>query len=259
MAFKRKKSKKASRIPKDPRKPSARVPNYRVVRDRMLRNAYIILIVGILTAFLAPIFQTLATSPSIDAATINQVIMSPPSLLSIVILAVSVPLSVFLVVKAYTVYLYFRLVDALTRLTESVAPRQVQPTAPVTPQPPQQVARPHIQPQIPQQQIPAQSLPQTQPRQHTPSSQLIPTQRNVPLSRETIQQPPLRTPSVQQPATTIPRQPSPPQPTPSKPFAAPSISPPATQTEKKRCPYCGRELPFGDLHTVCPYCGRRLK
>lgn len=28
---------------------------------------------------------------------------------------------------------------------------------------------------------------------------------------------------------------------------------------KRKCPYCGRELPFGDVHIVCPYCGRRLK
>ncbi|MCD6357167.1 MAG: hypothetical protein J7L75_01155 [Thermoproteales archaeon] len=28
---------------------------------------------------------------------------------------------------------------------------------------------------------------------------------------------------------------------------------------RKKCPYCGRELPFGDVHIICPYCGRRLK
>lgn len=33
----------------------------------------------------------------------------------------------------------------------------------------------------------------------------------------------------------------------------------AAVSEKKKCPYCGRVLPFGDVHVVCPYCGRRLK
>jgi len=41
---------------------------------------------------------------------------------------------------------------------------------------------------------------------------------------------------------------------------APAVmSTPRTMTEKKKCPYCGRPLPFGDVHVVCPYCGRRLK
>ena len=32
------------------------------------------------------------------------------------------------------------------------------------------------------------------------------------------------------------------------------------QTENKKvCPYCGRELPYGDIHIICPYCGHRLK
>jgi len=51
---------------------------------------------------------------------------------------------------------------------------------------------------------------------------------------------------------------------PSKPESiaqpAPAVlSTPRTMTEKKKCPYCGRPLPFGDVHVVCPYCGRRLK
>ncbi|MEM1508925.1 MAG: hypothetical protein QW291_04810 [Thermofilaceae archaeon] len=28
---------------------------------------------------------------------------------------------------------------------------------------------------------------------------------------------------------------------------------------EKKCPYCGRTLPYGDVHVACPYCGRRLK
>lgn len=33
----------------------------------------------------------------------------------------------------------------------------------------------------------------------------------------------------------------------------------ATVSAEKKCPYCGRTLPFGDIHTLCPYCGRRLR
>jgi len=33
----------------------------------------------------------------------------------------------------------------------------------------------------------------------------------------------------------------------------------AVPAEKKKCPFCGRVLPFGDVHTVCPFCGKRLK
>jgi hypothetical protein len=41
--------------------------------------------------------------------------------------------------------------------------------------------------------------------------------------------------------------------------ASVTSSTPRAMTEKKKCPYCGRVLPFGDVHVVCPYCGRRLK
>lgn len=30
-------------------------------------------------------------------------------------------------------------------------------------------------------------------------------------------------------------------------------------TAEKKCPYCGRTLPFGDIHTICPFCGRRIR
>lgn len=33
----------------------------------------------------------------------------------------------------------------------------------------------------------------------------------------------------------------------------------AIVSAEKKCPYCGRMLPFGDIHTLCPYCGRRLR
>ena len=30
-------------------------------------------------------------------------------------------------------------------------------------------------------------------------------------------------------------------------------------TRGKVCPYCGRELPLGDIHVFCPFCGKKLK
>jgi hypothetical protein len=33
----------------------------------------------------------------------------------------------------------------------------------------------------------------------------------------------------------------------------------AGQDSIKRCPHCGRELPYGDLHIICPYCGKYLR
>jgi len=36
-------------------------------------------------------------------------------------------------------------------------------------------------------------------------------------------------------------------------------APTTTVPVQKKCPFCGRTLPFGDIHTICPYCGRRLR
>ncbi|PLJ77223.1 MAG: hypothetical protein B7L53_07365 [Thermofilum sp. NZ13] len=36
-------------------------------------------------------------------------------------------------------------------------------------------------------------------------------------------------------------------------------TPPVAQADVKRCPKCGRELPYGDLHIICPFCGTPLK
>lgn len=39
-----------------------------------------------------------------------------------------------------------------------------------------------------------------------------------------------------------------------------ALAPPApVAVTKKTCPFCGRELPYGDVHVICPFCGRRLK
>jgi len=64
-------------------------------------------------------------------------------------------------------------------------------------------------------------------------------------------------PTTRAQETVITQQPSKPE---SMVQPAPAVlSTPRTTTEKKKCPYCGRPLPFGDVHIVCPYCGRRLK
>jgi hypothetical protein len=64
-------------------------------------------------------------------------------------------------------------------------------------------------------------------------------------------------PAARAQETVIAQQPSKPE---SVVQPAPAVlSTPRTVTEKKKCPYCGRPLPFGDVHVVCPYCGRRLK
>ncbi len=39
----------------------------------------------------------------------------------------------------------------------------------------------------------------------------------------------------------------------------PQTSPFTEGQESKRCPNCGRELPYGDLHVICPFCGTPLK
>jgi len=33
----------------------------------------------------------------------------------------------------------------------------------------------------------------------------------------------------------------------------------APLTSKKTCPYCGGDLPLGDIHIFCPHCGRKLR
>jgi len=40
---------------------------------------------------------------------------------------------------------------------------------------------------------------------------------------------------------------------------AEAIAPPRVAEERKTCPYCGKELPFGDVHIYCPFCGKKLK
>lgn len=41
--------------------------------------------------------------------------------------------------------------------------------------------------------------------------------------------------------------------------AAEAVAPPRVAEERKTCPYCGKELPFGDVHIYCPFCGKKLK
>jgi len=75
-------------------------------------------------------------------------------------------------------------------------------------------------------------------------------------------------PTVQAQPTALPAVPPAPKPVrpPSKPIEtaqaiqeprAPPIQP--VRTGKKICPYCGRELPLGDIHVFCPFCGKKLR
>jgi len=52
-----------------------------------------------------------------------------------------------------------------------------------------------------------------------------------------------------------------------KPEAPVTITPSISREEreeaplasKKTCPYCGGDLPLGDIHIFCPHCGRKLR
>lgn len=75
------------------------------------------------------------------------------------------------------------------------------------------------------------------------------------------------TPSAEVPAPLSPRPVA--APVAPRPSASTIVRSPSTPSEiqarpaerglKKKCPYCERELPYGDIHIICPFCGRRLK
>jgi len=115
----------------------------------------------------------------------------PVSWLTLAIVAFAVFMGVAVFVKAYSFYLFARILDALS--TVQVPARELK-TAPV--------AQPQVTPQV-------SKIAET-PRVTQQVQQEIPATRQV------------------------------------KPGA-------------KLCPYCGRELPLGDIHVFCPFCGKRLK
>ncbi|RLE82201.1 MAG: hypothetical protein DRJ52_02580 [Thermoprotei archaeon] len=41
--------------------------------------------------------------------------------------------------------------------------------------------------------------------------------------------------------------------------ASEEVRPKPPVASKKVCPYCGGELPLGDIHIFCPHCGRKLR
>ena len=226
-------------------------PDYRRMRSRLVTTAYLILLLGVVSALLAP----LATpGAEMTPEYLIGVILERPPLLSVLALVVTAALSTFLVVKAYAVYLYFRTIDALTRMMEAGVPQpavpQPTPIAAPTPTPSARVM-PTRTPPVSRGTTPITPSPMVTPRV-TPTQPPTPT---VPSRQVTQQvQPTQRAvqPSVPQPQRVQP------QPQPTAPVAQPQPRPTPSVSSKK-CPYCGRVLPFGDLHTVCPYCGRRLK
>jgi len=51
-----------------------------------------------------------------------------------------------------------------------------------------------------------------------------------------------------------------PRPRPTKSPSIPAVPREVSaRTSGKICPYCGRELPLGDIHVFCPFCGKKLK
>ena len=230
------------------------VPDYRRMRSRLVTTAYLILILGVVSALLAP----LATpGAEMTPEYLIGVILERPPLLSVLALVVTAALSTFLVVKAYAIYLYFRTIDALTKMMEGRVPQPAmpQPTPMATPTP------------TPTPTAPARVMPARAPvsRETTPvAPSPVVTPRAAPTRPPTPTVPPRQvTPQVQpaqravQPSASQPQRVQP-QPRPTAPVAQPQPQP-APSVSSKKCPYCGRVLPFGDLHTVCPYCGRRLK
>lgn len=219
-----------------------RVPDYRRARDRLVMTAYLIILLGVASALLVPLAGVGETAEQGLAAGL----MSQAPLLSVIALVVSGVLAVFLVVKAYAAYLYYRTIEAVNKMVEARLAQGLPPRVPVpqpapqppTPPPTEHPPRPVVaRPPAPQQPTPP---PPTRPAAPPPSA-----------PRQVQPQPP---PSPQ--PTTPPK---PVTPKPVVPTTMPTAPSFPSETEKKRCPYCGRVLPFGELHTVCPYCGRRLK
>lgn len=153
-------------------------------------------------------------------------------------------LSVAEITNAFSYYLFARIKEELKGKqlpsqqvvvpTPQPAPMQVQPK-PIQPMPVQTSVIPSAPP--------VKKIEQKQP--HQPVS--VPTKPVV--QRIQSVSPPMV--SAQPPVK------------PQQPIKAPQIttsqpSIPST-SGKKKCPYCGRELPYGDLHVICPFCGRRLK
>lgn len=152
-------------------------------------------------------------------------------------------LSMAEVTNAFSYYLFARIREELKGrqppLQEAVAPtpQPLQMQAPTRPFQPVTAQKPAIL-----------SAPQVK-IEHRPEPQPLP----IP-SKPTVQstQPPPSPPVGVEPAV----KPKPPVKTPPVKVQQPSTS---SDSGKKRCPYCGRELPYGDLHVICPFCGRRLK
>ncbi len=180
--------------------------------------------------------------------------------------------------NAYSYYLFMRLKMELSAPKQAVeapsaAPQPPQPVQRIT-VPPVETAPPISRPTVNVEVPPVvQAKPKPAPAavtQEKPGEALQPQEPVIEIKEAAPTSPPVEvrppqppvkqaTTSAVQPRFEEPRvspQPLKPVQPPTTPAAVPSQ--PAS-SGKKVCPYCGRELPYGDLHVICPYCGRRLK
>jgi len=193
------------------------------VKRKLQRSLYIVYtIVGI--GAIIPILTNLLLSTEFT-------LTKPITLIEALFFYIATALALILAVKAYSAYLYIRTIEATQKILQQnlsslramlITAQPVQPTA--RPIPTQK-----IQPQLPKSPpLPSQqaqrisSAPRVEPKLPPTQPAITPT----PVLQEKV---------VPQPIT------------------------PQLQEGKKKCPYCGRVLPFGDIHTICPFCGRKLK
>ncbi len=199
--------------------------------NKMRYQAILMLVVGIVIGIL---IDFLLYGLASNDFTFNPA--RPPSALSISIILVSVVLSLSKFQSAYSFYLYAKIVEQFKKIESTQVqrpPPAMERPAPIIPS-----ERP-VQPPTPQLPSPVKvHPPEVAPPQPTPP---------VAVTKETVREYPR--PQL----TGVETTPTPPQPSTPKP------SPPVSKPSKKTCPFCGRELPFGDIHVICPYCGRRLK
>ncbi len=173
-------------------------------------------------------------------------------------------------INAYSYYLYMRLKNDITQQAAT-------PKAPVTaaPQAPPQpsitspkpvpaiqttgitVAEPEAPPIVSAPVKPVSREQPPAPPASRPAEPVIEIEEATELAERNIQ--PVK-PAISAPQPLKPSPPMPRETIPQTPQPVQKVMPPASKPGgKKVCPYCGRELPYGDLHVICPYCGRRLK
>lgn len=257
--------KKTRRVPSQPPKPRSATPIYEIRKrfQKMKQRAAMYAVIGVI----------LTASIGLSPMLVSQISSNLAIGLAIPVAIIFTYLSIVEAVNAYSYYLFARVREEI----KSGAARPPQAAAiPIQPAPQPISTQPvSIQPTIPRSEVPQPIKAPPQLQRPEASRPVIPeTSVQIP-ARETvaIRQPPV---AIQPPPRekvlhekppgqkVVPKLELEPQPlakqTPSVPSIVPRQQPASQQTGgKKKCPYCGRELPYGDLHVICPFCGRRLK